>query len=177
MGIEAYKHIITPLQDEDIEDHPNAEFLRHLKQTCRPLIIDGPNCVIGCLPDKTASSWSRTARNCGPGWSAAGPDCSPFLLRSAGWTPPFRDRDKSQDFQPMHLDTAIVGPDRQEVRHMPPNRPITPSTLSVKDLPWQILWDKETCTLCGSCTAVCPVNAIELGVFRKRLIEPPVGLP
>ena len=50
---------------------------------------------------------------------------------------------------------------------MQSERPITPSTLSVKDLPWQILWDKEKCTLCGKCTAVCPVNAIELGVFRK----------
>jgi len=58
---------------------------------------------------------------------------------------------------------------------MQPERPITPSSLSVKDLPWQIRWDKATCTLCGKCTAVCPVNAIELGVFRKRLIEPPIG--
>ncbi len=58
---------------------------------------------------------------------------------------------------------------------MQPERPIGPSSLSVKDLRWQILWDKDTCTLCGKCTAVCPVNAIELGVFRKRLIEPPVG--
>jgi glutamate synthase (NADPH/NADH) large chain len=49
-------------------------------------------------------------------------------------------------------------------------RPIAPSTLSIKDLPWQILWSKEKCTLCGKCTAVCPVNAIELGVFRKRLV-------
>ncbi|THB69998.1 MAG: 4Fe-4S dicluster domain-containing protein [Desulfovibrio sp.] len=47
-------------------------------------------------------------------------------------------------------------------------RPITPSTLSVTDLPWQIDWDKDACTLCGRCTTVCPVNAIELGVFRKR---------
>ena len=54
---------------------------------------------------------------------------------------------------------------------MQPNAIITPSTLSVKDLPWQILWQKDKCTLCGRCTAVCPVNAIELGVFRKRLIK------
>jgi len=51
---------------------------------------------------------------------------------------------------------------------MSSNRPITPSTLSVKDLPWQIDWNMQRCTLCGSCTAVCPTHAIELGVFRKR---------
>ncbi|MEZ4577445.1 MAG: 4Fe-4S binding protein [Desulfobacterales bacterium] len=53
---------------------------------------------------------------------------------------------------------------------MPSNRPITPSSLNLKDLPWQIQWNKDKCTLCGSCTAVCPVNAIELGVFRKRTV-------
>ncbi|WP_027723374.1 glutamate synthase-related protein [Maridesulfovibrio zosterae] len=55
-------------------------------------------------------------------------------------------------------------------------RPITPSTLGVKDLPWQIEWDKDLCTQCGRCTSVCPVNAIELGVFRKREIKTPAGL-
>jgi glutamate synthase (NADPH) large chain len=50
------------------------------------------------------------------------------------------------------------------------DRPIAPSTLSVKDLPWQIAWHKEKCTLCGRCTAVCPVHAIEPGVFRMRAL-------
>ena len=59
---------------------------------------------------------------------------------------------------------------------MPSNRPITPSSLSLKDLLWQIRWDKDRCTLCGQCTAVCPVNAIELGVFRKRHLNPAVGI-
>jgi hypothetical protein len=32
----AYKHIITPLQDGDLEKHPNAgRLLKQLKQTCR----------------------------------------------------------------------------------------------------------------------------------------------
>jgi glutamate synthase (NADPH) large chain len=57
-----------------------------------------------------------------------------------------------------------------------PKRPIAPSTLSVKDLPWQIEWRKDKCTLCGQCTAVCPVNAIELGVFRKRSITAALNL-
>jgi glutamate synthase (NADPH/NADH) large chain len=59
---------------------------------------------------------------------------------------------------------------------MQTNRSITPSTLSVKDLLWQVLWDMDRCTLCGRCTAVCPVNAIELGVHRKRIVETGIGL-
>ena len=53
---------------------------------------------------------------------------------------------------------------------MPTNGTIAPSTLSTKDLPWQIAWDMEKCTLCGECTAVCPVGAIELKVYRKRRV-------
>ena len=53
---------------------------------------------------------------------------------------------------------------------------IAPSTLGTKDLPWQICWSKEKCTLCGRCTAVCPVRAIELGVHRKRTIDVTIGL-
>jgi glutamate synthase (NADPH/NADH) large chain len=59
---------------------------------------------------------------------------------------------------------------------MSANRPVTPSTLSTKDLPWQILWSKDKCTLCGSCTAVCPVHALELGVFRKRVVETSIDI-
>jgi glutamate synthase (NADPH/NADH) large chain len=43
-------------------------------------------------------------------------------------------------------------------------------------MPWQISWDRENCTLCGRCTSVCPVKAIDLGVHRKREIKTPAGL-
>jgi glutamate synthase (NADPH/NADH) large chain len=59
---------------------------------------------------------------------------------------------------------------------MSANGKIVPSTLTVKDLLWQVCWHKDRCTLCGRCTAVCPVNAIELGVHRKRLVETAMGL-
>ncbi|MBW2194593.1 MAG: 4Fe-4S dicluster domain-containing protein, partial [Deltaproteobacteria bacterium] len=59
---------------------------------------------------------------------------------------------------------------------MSPDGSIAPSTLSLKDLPWQIHWDRAECALCGQCTAVCPVNAIELGVHRKRIVQSPIGL-
>jgi len=47
----------------------------------------------------------------------------------------------------------------------------------MKDLPWQIAWDQDKCTLCGSCTAVCPVNAIELGVLRQRSLQTSLTRP
>ncbi|MFO8031238.1 MAG: glutamate synthase-related protein [Desulfohalobiaceae bacterium] len=53
---------------------------------------------------------------------------------------------------------------------------IGPNTMSVKDLPWQIQWSEQRCTLCGRCCSVCPVQALELGVFRKRSIQTPMGL-
>ncbi|MFH1153611.1 MAG: glutamate synthase-related protein [Pseudomonadota bacterium] len=53
---------------------------------------------------------------------------------------------------------------------MSSNRTLKPSSLSVNDLPWQIHWNKDRCTLCGQCTAVCPVQAIELSVFRKKTV-------
>jgi glutamate synthase (NADPH/NADH) large chain len=59
---------------------------------------------------------------------------------------------------------------------MSTNGTIIPSSLSIKDLPWQVEWQRERCTLCGQCTAACPVHAIELGVFRQRLVETSVDL-
>jgi glutamate synthase domain-containing protein 1 len=114
-GIEAYKHIITPLQDGDIEKHPNAGFLRHLKQTCRPLIIDGPNCVIGCLPDGSLFM-VQDRKKLRPGVVGGKPGMFAFSSEICGLDAAIPLRDKSRDFQPMYLDTAVVGPDRQEVR-------------------------------------------------------------
>lgn len=54
---------------------------------------------------------------------------------------------------------------------MSSNRSLEPSSLSLNDLPWQIRYSNDRCTLCGQCTAVCPVKAIELDVFQKRIIQ------
>lgn len=115
LDIEAYKHVITPLQDADIDSHPDKDFLKQLKQSCRQLIIDGPNCVIGCLPDHTLFM-AQDRKKLRPGVVGGRPGCFAFSSEICGLDAAIPDRDKSKDFQPMYLDTAIVGPDRQEVK-------------------------------------------------------------
>ncbi len=114
LGLEAYKHVITPLKDEDIAQHPDAEFLKHLKHSCRRMIIDGPNCVIGCLSDHTLFM-VQDRKKLRPGVVGGRPGMYAFSSEICGLDAAIPDRDKSSDFQPMYLDTAIVGPDRKEV--------------------------------------------------------------
>ena len=115
LGLEAYKHIITPLPDPDIEQHLNAVLLQNLKQTCRHLVIDGPNCVIGSLPDNTLFM-VQDQKKLRPGVVGGKPGLYALSSEICGLDAIIPDRDKTQDFQPMHLDTVIIGPDRQEVK-------------------------------------------------------------
>jgi glutamate synthase domain-containing protein 1 len=114
LGIEAYKHIITPLLDEDLGHHPNGPFLKHLKHSCRSLIIDGPNCVIGCLPDKTLFI-VQDRKKLRPGVVGGRPGLYAISSEMCGLDAAIPDRDKSKDFQPMYLDTAFIRPDRKEL--------------------------------------------------------------
>jgi hypothetical protein len=123
LNLETYKHVITPLQQDDIIDHPNANFLKNLKQTCRQLIIDGPNCVIGCLPDHSLFM-VQDRKKLRPGVVGGKPGMYAFSSEICGLDAAIPQRDKHKDFQPMHLDTAIVGPDRQEARICSQNDPL-----------------------------------------------------
>ncbi len=114
LGLPVYKHVITPLQDEALERHPDGAFLKQLKHSCRQLTIDGPNCVIGCLPDHSVFM-VQDRKKLRPGVVGGKPGCWAFSSEICGLDAAIPDRDKSKDFQPMHLDTTIVGPDRQEI--------------------------------------------------------------
>lgn len=114
LDIRAYKHVITPLGDAELAKHQDREFLQELKRSCRKLIIDGPNCIIGCLPDGTMFM-SQDRKKLRPGVVGGHDGIFAFSSESCGLDAVVPDRDKSKDFQPMHLDTAIVGPDCREV--------------------------------------------------------------
>lgn len=114
LDIRAYKHVITPLNGDEMAGHPDREFLENLKRTCRKLIIDGPNCVIGCLPDGSMFM-TQDRKKLRPGVVGGKDGIYGFSSEICGLNAAIPDRDKSKDFQPMHLDTAIVGPDCREV--------------------------------------------------------------
>jgi glutamate synthase domain-containing protein 1 len=114
MGLDIYKHVITPLRDEELEHHPDGLWLRMLKQSCRPLIIDGPNCVMGCLPDKSLFM-VQDSKKLRPGVVGGNPGMFAFSSEMCGLDATIPARDKSRDFQPMKYDTVIVGPERREV--------------------------------------------------------------
>lgn len=115
LGLEMYKHVITPLKDEELKHHPDGDFLRLIKQSCRPLIIDGPNCVIGCLPDKTLFM-VQDSKKLRPGVVGGGDGIFAFSSEVCGIDAAIPKRDKSRDFQPMKYDTVFVGPEREEVK-------------------------------------------------------------
>ncbi len=114
LPLQAYKHIITPLDDAGIEAHPDGPFLAQLKTSCRKLIIDGPNCIIGCLPDKTMFM-VQDRKKLRPGVVGGRPGMFAFSSEICGLDAAIPDRDKTKDFQPMHLDTAIVSPQCEEI--------------------------------------------------------------
>ncbi|BBO71248.1 hypothetical protein DSCA_51780 [Desulfosarcina alkanivorans] len=114
LGLECYKHGITPLTDDAIKLHPDAIFLTQLKYACRNLIIDGPNCVIGCLPDTTLFM-VQDRKKLRPGVIGGVDGTFVFSSEICGLDAVIPQRDTSLDIQPMHLDTAIVHPDRQGV--------------------------------------------------------------
>jgi hypothetical protein len=125
LGLEGYKHVITPLGDEDLKLHPNAALLKSLKQSCRQMIIDGPNCVIGSLIDHSLFM-VQDRKKLRPGVVGGKPGLFAFSSEICGLDAAIPDRDKTKDFQPMYLDTAIVGPDRQEVKICRQTDPLPP---------------------------------------------------
>ncbi len=134
------------------------------------MIIDGPNAVIGTLPDETAllvmdQKKLRPATVGGRDgvWGIASEICGVEAM--------IPDRDASLDFQPMREHTVIIPPHRKELDNMVSVRSVsvTPSSLIPADLQWIIEHREDRCTLCGNCTTVCPKGAIRLAHMRQRL--------
>ncbi|MBN1471362.1 MAG: glutamate synthase [Syntrophaceae bacterium] len=124
MGMEMYKHIISPLKDTELDRHPNGLWLRNLKQSCRPLIIDGPNCVIGCLPDKSMFM-VQDSKKLRPGVVGGRPGIFAFCSEMCGLDTAIPDRYINLDYQPMKYETVLVSRERQEIKKWNQLEPLT----------------------------------------------------
>ena len=115
LPLQAYKHVITPLKTEELARHPQGDFLLGLRNVCRRLIIDGPNAVMGTLPDETCLL-VMDAKKLRPATIGGKPGTWVMASEMCGVDAMMPDRDKSLDFQPMRPHTVVVPPDRQEYK-------------------------------------------------------------
>mgnify|MGYP001772729298 CR=1 FL=1 len=110
-----YKDVITPLKNEEIARRPDAEALQLIKYSLRRLCIDGPNCVIGVLPDGHMFM-VQDSKKLRPG--VVGGVRGKYVLASEVCALdriiPERDRDK--DVYPMKYDMVIVTPNAAELK-------------------------------------------------------------
>ncbi|MCP4714972.1 MAG: glutamate synthase [Deltaproteobacteria bacterium] len=113
LPLEAYKHVITPLKTEELKKHPQGDFLRGLRDACRRLIIDGPNCVMGSLPDETCIL-TMDHKKLRPATIGGKPGEWALASEMCGVDSMIPDRDKSLDFQPMRENMVVIPPDRKE---------------------------------------------------------------
>lgn len=114
LPLQAYKHIITPLSNAELAKHPQGEFLTGLRQVCKRLIIDGPNAVIGTLPDET-SLLVMDQKKLRPAMVGGRDGVWGIASEMCGVQAMIPDRDPSLDFQPMREHTVIIPPHRKEL--------------------------------------------------------------
>ncbi len=110
-----YKDVITPLKTSEIENRSDRDALRLLKQSLRPLCIDGPNMVIGFTPDGTCFM-VQDSKKLRPGVVGGVPGKYALMSEECGLDRAIPERDRTQDIFPMKYDMVIVSPGAKEVR-------------------------------------------------------------
>jgi glutamate synthase domain-containing protein 1 len=110
-----YKDVITPLKPAEIEQRNDKEALKLMKQSLRPLCIDGPNMIIGFTPDGTCFM-VQDSKKLRPG--AVGGVKGKYALMSeeCGIDRAVPKRDRSKDIFPMKYDMVIISPGAEEVK-------------------------------------------------------------
>lgn len=110
-----YKDVITPLKASEIGMRDDREALNLIKKSLRMLCIDGPNCVIGFIPDGTCFM-VQDSKKLRPG--AVGGLKGKYALMSeeCGIDRVVPKRDRSKDIFPMKYDMVIIPPGAEEVK-------------------------------------------------------------
>jgi hypothetical protein len=110
-----YKDVITPLKSAEIGQRRDGEALRLMKQSLRPLCIDGPNMVIGFTPDGTCFM-VQDSKKLRPGVVGGVKGRYALMSEECGVDKAVPKRDRSKDIFPMKYDMVIISPQAQEVK-------------------------------------------------------------
>jgi glutamate synthase domain-containing protein 1 len=110
-----YKDIITPLKESEIASRPDREVLHLLKKSLRPLCIDGPNCVIGFVPDGTVFM-TQDSKKLRPGLVGGVPGKYALMSEECGVDRAVPKRDRDNDIDPMKYDMVMVSPGAKEIK-------------------------------------------------------------
>lgn len=110
-----YKDVITPLKTSELEKREDREALRYMRQSLRPLCIDGPNCVIGFTPDGTCFM-AQDSKKLRPGVVGGVKGKYALMSEECGVDSVIPKRDRSRDMFPMKYDMVIISPQAEEAR-------------------------------------------------------------
>jgi glutamate synthase domain-containing protein 1 len=110
-----YKDVITPLKAAEIGQRKDGEALKLMKQSLRPLCIDGPNMVIGFTPEGTCFM-VQDAKKLRPGVVGGVKGRYALMSEECGVDKAVPKRDRSKDIFPMKYDMVIISPEAQEVK-------------------------------------------------------------
>ena len=102
-----YKHVVTPLPFEDISSRPDKQQLLSIRQSLAHLEINGPNTIIGMLPDNTLFTCCD-AKKLRP--VVVGRDRQTVVISSevCGINEVLPERDWETDIYPNERETVVV---------------------------------------------------------------------
>jgi len=110
-----YKDVITPLKASEILTRDDRDALRLIKQSLRPLCIDGPNVIIGFVPDGTCFM-VHDSKKLRPGVVGGVKGKYALMSEECGLDRAIPERNKSEDIFPMKYDMVMVKPHAEEVK-------------------------------------------------------------
>jgi glutamine phosphoribosylpyrophosphate amidotransferase len=106
--------VITPLKETETERRRDRAALKLIKQSLRPLCIDGPNVIIGFTPDGSCFM-VHDAKKLRPGVVGGIKGKYALMSEECGLDSAVPKRDKTTDIFPMKYDMVIVKPQAEEV--------------------------------------------------------------
>ncbi|MBI4689128.1 MAG: glutamate synthase [Nitrospirae bacterium] len=110
-----YKDVITPLKPTEIEQRKDKEALNLMKQSLRPLCIDGPNMIIGFTPDG-ACFMVHDSKKLRPGVVGGIKGKYALMSEECGLDRAIPKRDKDKDIFPMKYDMVVIAPQAKEIK-------------------------------------------------------------